>query len=57
VLSGTRNQYTGWFRRILRDPVLAAALLLVVLFVFITIILPILAMVGASVSSDGIALF
>lgn len=57
MVSGTRNRYTGWSRRILQDPVLAIALLLVVLFVLIAIILPILAMVGTSASPEGLSLF
>lgn len=44
-------------RRIFQDPVLAIALILVSLFVFIAIILPILAMIGAAFSPDSVPLF
>ena len=55
MLNHTR--YGAGFRRIWQDPVLAISLLLVVLFIFVAIILPILAMVGASLSEEGRALF
>lgn len=53
----TRTRYGYEFRRILQDPVLAISLILVVLFIFIAIVMPILAMIGASISEEGRALF
>ncbi|MFN8374021.1 MAG: hypothetical protein U0694_14240 [Anaerolineae bacterium] len=44
-------------RRTLQDPILVITLILVVLFVFIAIVLPILATVGESFSTEGLALF
>ncbi len=45
------------FRRIFRDPVLGAALLLVTVFLFLMVVLPILAMIGESASAEGLPLF
>lgn len=53
----TRYRSTRQFRRILQDPILAIALLFVVLFIFVTIILPLLAMVGESLSPAGLPRF
>jgi len=45
------------FRRILQDPILAVALVGSVIFVGLTIILPLLAMIGESVSTEGAVKF
>lgn len=45
------------FRRIFRDPILGLSLLLVTLFLILMVLLPIFAMVGESVSAEGIPLF
>lgn len=45
------------FRRVFRDPVLAFGLLVAVVFVFITIIMPIMSMIGVSVSPEAIGGF
>jgi iron(III) transport system permease protein len=45
------------FRRIFQDPILAVALVFVTLFLILMVILPILAMVGESVSAEGLPLF
>ncbi len=45
------------FRRIFQDPILTVALLLVTLFLLLMVILPILAMIGESVSPEGLPLF
>jgi iron(III) transport system permease protein len=44
-------------RRLVKDPLTAIILVIISLFVFITVILPILAMVGESVSPKGLPLF
>jgi iron(III) transport system permease protein len=44
-------------RRAFRDPILAGALIFVILFILITIIWPLLAMIGESVSERGLPLF
>ncbi|MBN2471552.1 MAG: iron ABC transporter permease, partial [Anaerolineae bacterium] len=45
------------FRRIFQDPILAIALLVVIVFLFLMVVLPILAMVGESASAEGLPLF
>ena len=52
-----RSRPVRQLRQIFQDPVLALALVLVSLFVFIAIILPILAMVGTAFSPDSLPLF
>jgi iron(III) transport system permease protein len=52
-----RNRQLTQFRRIFQDPVLGIGLVAMVLFVLVTIIMPLFAMVGASVSDDGRPLF
>ncbi len=42
------------FSRTFRDPVLAVGLLIAVLFVFITILLPVLSMISAAVTGEGL---
>ncbi len=44
-------------RRIVQDPVLATALILVVLFIFLAIILPLIYTIRESASAEGLALF
>lgn len=51
------NRYLSEFIRVFRDPVLAIGLVVAVLFVVIAIIMPILAMVGVGLSSEGLPLF
>ena len=52
-LRHTLNQ----FRRIFRDPTLGLSLLLVTAFLALMVVIPILAMVGESVSEEGLPLF
>jgi iron(III) transport system permease protein len=51
------NRYRNEFRRIFQDPVLAISLIAVSLFVFIAILLPLVAMIGVSVSPEGLPRF
>lgn len=51
------RRYLNEFIRIFRDPLLAIGLIVAVLFVVITIILPILAMVGEAASPEGAPYF
>lgn len=51
------NRYINEFIRVFRDPVLAIGLVVAVLFVLVAIIMPILAMIGVGLSSEGLPLF
>lgn len=51
------SQHYKRFNAIFRDPLLAVVLLSMVLFVILTIILPLFAMVRESLSADGLPLF
>ncbi len=52
-----RSRPVRQLRQMLQDPILALALVLVSLFVFIAIILPILGMVGTAFSPESLPLF
>lgn len=52
-----RKKFTGPFRVIFQDPLLTIIVTLATLFILIAIVLPLLAMVGESVSEKGAALF
>lgn len=53
----TRNRQIAEFWRIFQDPILFVGLILVVLFVIVTIIMPIFAMVEESTTEEGQELF
>ena len=50
----TNSGVAAQFRRIFQDPILAVALVGSVIFVALTIMIPLLSMVGASVSPEGV---
>jgi len=52
-----RSRFRNEFARLLQDPLLTIGLILVVIFVFIAIVLPILAMIGTGFSAEGIPYF
>jgi iron(III) transport system permease protein len=51
------NQQLKRLNAIFKDPLLAIVLLILILFVFIAVLLPIFAMVGESFSAEGLPLF
>lgn len=53
----TPRRYLSEFRRIGQDPILAVGLAVVTLFIFLSIIFPIVAMVGESTSAEGLPRF
>lgn len=50
----TKPSVTAQFRRIFQDPVLAVALIVSVIFVALAILLPIVSMLGATASPEGV---
>ena len=52
-----QNQQVRRLNTIVQDPLLAVVLAVVVFFVLVAIILPLLAMIGESVSEEGLSLF